>query len=130
MVTVEVLPTVIDGPERGALNLNVPAVPRGQLRGIRWAEVAKFNGQKSAVNKVEDGRIHFHMVDSEDDPHEFSDLATVRDRFAAITSLHGTSEVWGPTGNPGKLFDPAHGVHGASHGHELRAPRAVLESKK
>ncbi len=129
-IAVELLPTVIDGPERGVLNLNVPALPRHEVRGIRWAELAKFGSVKSAVRKVEDGKIHFHMVDSGHEPHEHSDLATVRAGYAAVTSLQGTAEVWGPGGTPGKPFEPQHGVHGASEGHELKAARAVRESAK
>lgn len=120
-VAVEVLPTVIDGPDRGALNLNVPGTPWDQIKGIRWAELAHYNAVKSAINRVEDGHIHFHMVDSGTDPHEHSDLATVRAGYAALTSLHGTAEVWGTDSAPGIQFDPTRGVHGAAAGHELRA---------
>jgi 5'-nucleotidase len=129
-LAVDVLPTVIAGPERGALNLNVPAIPIDQVRGVRWSELARFNSKKSAVNKVEDGKIHFHMVDSDEDPHEHSDLGTVKAGFAALTSLHGTAEVWGPNGEPGLIFNPDHGTHGASEGHELRPSRAIFDWRR
>ncbi len=119
-VAVEVLPAVIEGPERGVLNLNVPALPRQQLAGVRWAELAHFNSVKSAVHSVVNGKIHFHMVDSNYDPHDHSDLGTVRAGYAALTSLHGAAEVWGPRASPGLIFDRAHGVHGVMAGHELR----------
>jgi 5'-nucleotidase len=125
-VAVEVLSTVVTGPTRSALNLNVPALPRDRLRGVRWAELAHFNSVKSSVRKVEDGKIHFDLVDSGYDPHEHTDLGTVRAGYASLTSLHGQAEVWGPEGRPGKAFDPAHGVHGASEGHGLRPPQAVF----
>ncbi|MDA0791198.1 MAG: 5'/3'-nucleotidase SurE [Proteobacteria bacterium] len=127
-VAVEVLPTVIEGPDRGALNLNVPGIPRDQVKGIRWAELAHYNAVKSAIHRVEDGHIHFHMVESGFEPHQHSDLATVQAGYAALTSLHGTAEVWAPGSLPGVHFDAALGVHGATAGHELRASKAFREA--
>ncbi len=127
-IAVEVLPTLTDAPERSALNLNVPGVPRGDVSGIRWSELGKFGAVKSAIEKVEDDKIHFHMVDSGYEPDELTDLATVRAGYASLTSIHGAAEVWGPDGEPGKMFHPDHGVHAASAGHELRPPKAVFET--
>lgn len=127
-IAVEVLPTVIAGPARGALNLNVPGLPRDEILGIRWAELAKFGSVKSAIEKLEDGKIHFHMVDSGYEPDEKTDLGTVHAGYAALTSIHGASEVWGPDGEPGKLFHPDDGMHAASAGHELRPSRAVFDN--
>lgn len=127
-VAVDVLPTVLAGPVPGALNLNVPALPRAQIKGIRWAGLAAFGSVRSAVSRVEAERIHMHFVDSGFQPDEHTDLGTVRAGYAALTSLHGVAEVWGPGSNPGDLFDPDKGVYGASMGHELRPARSVLES--
>ena len=41
-LAVDVLPAVIDGPDRGLLNLNVPGVPRENVRGILWTGLATF----------------------------------------------------------------------------------------
>ena len=56
------------------------------------------------------------MVDSGYEPDELTDLATVRAGYASLTSIHCTVEVWGPDGQPGKMFHPEHGVHAASAG--------------
>ena len=127
-IAVKVLPTLAAAPERSTLNLNIPGVPHGEVSGIRWAELGKFGAVKSAIEKVEDDKIHFHMVDSGYEPDELTDLATVRAGYASLTSIHGTVEVWGPDGQPGKMFHPEHGVHAASAGHELRPPKAVFET--
>ena len=126
-IAVELLPTLLAGPERSALNLNVPGVVRAEVLGIRWAELARFGSVKSAVQKVEDDKIHFQLVDSGYEPDEHTDLGTVHAGYAAVTALHGTAEVWGPDGEPGKIFNPDHGMFGASVGHELRPAKAVFD---
>ncbi|MDG2070224.1 MAG: 5'/3'-nucleotidase SurE [Pseudomonadales bacterium] len=126
-ITVEVLPTLIAGPKRGVLNLNVPGVPRDEVLGIRWAGLAKLGSVQSAIEKFEDGKIHFQLVDSGYEPHETTDLGTVHAGYAALTSIHGASEVWGPEGEPGKLYHPDDDMHAASAGHELRPSRSVFD---
>ena len=122
-IAVEILPHVLTGPERGALNLNVPGLARDQIRGIRWAGLAQFGSVRSALAQIEEDRLHFHLEETGHVPEEDSDLGTVRAGYAALTSLHGSAEVWGPIGDRGEAFDPEYGVHGASAGHELRPPR-------
>jgi 5'-nucleotidase len=45
---VEVLPLLIDAPARSVLNLNVPALPYSEVRGIRWARLAPFGETRAA----------------------------------------------------------------------------------
>ena len=120
MLALQVLPALLNGPARGAVNLNVPALEIQDIKGIRWAGLAAFNSVRSSVSAVRDGFIHFELVDTNYEPAETSDLATVRAGYASLTALHGNVEVWGPTGLEGELFEAGHTIHGVSAGHELR----------
>ncbi len=122
-IALDVLPILLAGPPRGAVNLNVPAVPLSALKGVRWSELAAFNSVRSSVSAVKDGHIYFELVDTEYEPGESTDLGTVRAGYASLTALHGNAEVWGPTGLAGELFEASHGIHGATAGHALRAAR-------
>ena len=126
-IALEVLPIVINGPARGALNLNVPALPHDQIKGLRWAGLAKFNSVRSSVSKMRDGHIHFELVATDHEPHKHTDLGTVKEGFAALTSLHGTVEVWGVAAKEGDILSQEHGLYAASAGHELRAAKSVME---
>src|SRR5690349_15171081 len=44
----EVLPMLVDAPARSALNLNVPALPYSEVRGVRWARLAPFGETRAA----------------------------------------------------------------------------------
>lgn len=125
LLAMQVLPSLLNGPPRGAVNLNVPALPLEAVKGIRWAGLAPLNSVRSAVSSMEDGFIHFELVDTNYDPEATTDLATVRAGFAALTALHGNAEVWGPAGIAGELFQPDHLVHGASAGHALKPPDSL-----
>ncbi|XOV89948.1 MAG: 5'/3'-nucleotidase SurE [Pseudomonadota bacterium] len=122
-LAVDLLPVMLVGPPRCAVNLNVPALPLSALKGIRWSELAAFNSVRSSVSAVKDGHIHFELVDTEYEPGEQTDLGTVRAGYASLTALHGNAEVWGPAGLPGEPFDQSHGIHGATAGHALRSAR-------
>ena len=127
-LAVEVLPAVVDGPDRGVLNLNVPGVPPDDVRGIRWTGLATFNSVRGVVSKVESDKLHFEFEDTGHAPDGNTDLAAVRAGYAAVTSIQGTVEVWGPIGGPGDPFERGHRVHGATAGHELRAAKSYLVS--
>ena len=121
----QVLPSLLNGPARGAVNLNVPALPIEDVKGIRWAGLAALNSVQSSVSAVQDGFIHFELVSTEYEPEETTDLGTVRAGYASLTALHGNVEVWGPAGSAGDLFESGHAIHGASAGHALKPPRSI-----
>ena len=128
-LSVELIPALLEGPERALLNLNVPARRHDALLGIRWAGLAEYGSVRSAISSVEDGHVHFHFEETGHEADWDTDLATVRAGFAAVTSIHGPSEVWGPAGAAGEAYDKSHSVHGATAGHELRAARSYLPKK-
>src|SRR5690349_15158334 len=98
---VEVLPMLIDAPARSALNLNVPALPRSEVRGVRWARLAPFGETRAAFvsDRASDGdgtvgaavgerrRLRMELQLAE---HAFAadtDTGVVRDGWAALTTL-------------------------------------------
>lgn len=125
-LAVDVLPAVADGPERGVLNLNAPGLPRDEVMGIRWTGLATFNSVRGAISGIENGQLHFEFEETREQPDVDTDLAAVRAGYAAVTSLQGTVEVWGPVGAPGEPFQDGHRAHGATAGHDLRAARSYL----
>ena len=125
-LAVEVLPAVVDGPDRGLLNLSVPGVPRDKVRGILWTGMAEFNSVRGMVSKIENGELHLGFEETGHQPEADTDLGAVRDGYAAVTAIQGTVEVWGPTGAPGETFRRGHRAPGATEGHELRPARSYL----
>ena len=128
-LAVTLLPRVLDGPSRLALNLNVPGAPRERIRGIRWTRLATFGSVRAAIAKTERDRLHFELQRTGYVPEVGTDLAAVRAGYAAITSLQGTVEVWGSEGRVGDPFDATQGLPGASAGDELRPAQAVFDGR-
>ncbi|MCY4058199.1 MAG: 5'/3'-nucleotidase SurE [Gammaproteobacteria bacterium] len=128
-IAVTLLPHVLEGPSRLALGLNVPGVPREQVRGIRWTRLATFGSVRAALANAEEDRLHFELQRTGYVPEAGTDLAAVRAGYAAITSLQGAVEVWGSEGQVGDPFDPRQGLPGASAGDELRPAQAVFDGR-
>ncbi|MYJ74286.1 MAG: hypothetical protein F4089_03925, partial [Gammaproteobacteria bacterium] len=128
-IAVTLLPHVLEGPSRLALGLNVPGVPREQVRGIRWTRLATFGSVRAALANTEEDRLHFELQRTGYVPEAGTDLAAVRAGYAAITSLQGAVEVWGSESRVGDPFDPKRGLPGASAGDELRPAQAVFDGR-
>lgn len=128
-IAVTLLPHVLNGPSRLALNLNVPGAARDEIRGIRWSRLATFGSVRAALAKAENDWLHFELQRTGYVPEEGTDLAAVRAGYAAITSLQGTVEVWGSGGDVGDPFDVTQGLPGASAGDELRPAQAVFDGR-
>ena len=125
-LTADLLPALVEGPERCVLNLNVPALPLDAVKGIRWAGLAAFGSVRSQITDSQEGALFFDLVETDYEPPIKTDLGLVRSGYAAITALHGTSEVWHNRAEPGDEFEPAHGVPGASARGRLTAPNSHL----
>jgi len=128
-IAVALLPHVLGGPSRLALNLNVPGLPHDQVRGIRWTRLADYGSVRAALAKAESDQLAFLLERTGYVPEEGTDLAAVRAGFAAITSLQATVEVWNANCRVGDDFDPGRGLPGASAGDELRPARAVFDGR-
>jgi 5'-nucleotidase len=72
------------------LNLNVPNLPLDEVRGVREAHLAAFSEQWHA--EARHGELLLEYVGHETDPAEGTDLALVREGYAAATVLTGVAE--------------------------------------
>jgi 5'-nucleotidase len=108
-LAVEVLPIVIDAPPRSAVNLNVPARPRVEIAGVRWARLATFGAVRASMAAVGDRSLQFELIPTGVQPDADTDQGTVQAGWASITSLVGVVEAWpgasatGPVGEPAEL---------------------------
>ena len=84
-----------------ALNVNVPALPARSVRGLKWARLAPFGSQRSALTADGKGNLNFGLVDTEFEPDNETDLGLVLSGYAAITVLKGVS--------PGRPTDAEYG---------------------
>jgi 5'-nucleotidase len=70
-----------------ALNLNVPNVSIGELRGVREARLGRFNEQWTATTSP--GELRLEYTGHDDEPEPDTDLAFVRQNYATVTLLEG-----------------------------------------
>jgi 5'/3'-nucleotidase len=69
------------------VNINVPNVPRAELRGVREAVLAPFDERWKAESHP--GEVVLEYVGRNGNPPDGTDLAAVHDGYAAITTLVG-----------------------------------------
>ena len=109
---VEVLPMLLEAPPRSALNLNVPALPYSEVRGVRWARLAPFGETRAAFvsdREPVDGaepsgvagaaigerrRLRMELQLAEHEFDDDTDTGVVRDGWAALTTIVGVVEAW------------------------------------
>lgn len=76
------------GREPVAINLNVPGVERGQVLGLRAAELDGFGYFRVAVADESDQKLQLELsTEGEDEAVEGSDTWLLRRRYATITVL-------------------------------------------
>ncbi|WP_329787522.1 5'/3'-nucleotidase SurE [Lentzea sp. DG1S-22] len=81
-----VLPVLLEMPAASVLSLNVPNV--GEVRGLRWAELARFGTVQSRVDEVGEGEVELVHVYAEDSLVPGTDTALLAEGFATVTALH------------------------------------------
>ncbi len=124
----EAMTVLLDAPARSVLNLNVPALPHGEIKGLRWARLAPFGEVQAAAAQVADNRLQFvfRATDPSDTADAGADLGTdqglVAAGYATLTALAGLAEAWPDEANggasgevehtmvPGAPFDAVHRV--------------------
>lgn len=134
-LALEVLPRVVAAPARSAVNLNVPAVPREQVKGIRWARIAPFGAVRAVMGAATDSLIEFRLEPTGYEPPLDTDQGCVDAGYASLTTLVGIVEAWptpidGEAGDmsveaqvvPGAELHPVHEVPDASDHRLLRRP--------
>jgi 5'-nucleotidase len=115
-VALEVLDQLIEAPPRSVLNLNVPAVSRSELMGLRWARLAAFGAVRAAIGEVEaDGRLQIELRATDETLPDDTDTALCEAGFAALTSIVGIAESWPPEEPSQEVAQ--HQVPGAPHDH-------------
>jgi 5'-nucleotidase len=139
-IAVEVLDILATAPARSVLNLNVPARPRDQVRGIRWARLAPFGAMRAAVSGTPGQNLRFALEATAYEPLADTDQGLVQAGYASLTTLVGVVEAWPPdmaasidgrTGADGPLpvterivpGAPLHPVHRVPDGREHRTLR-------
>ena len=80
---------VAAAPRPTVLNVNVPNVPLGEIRGVREATLAPFGTVRTVVRSRENGRMQFELTPTEDVLADDTDTMTVRAGYAAVTALIG-----------------------------------------
>jgi 5'-nucleotidase len=124
-------------PPRSAVNLNVPALPRSEIKGVRWAKIAPFGAVRAAVGSRSDHQVEFKLEPTDYVPGPDTDQGCVNRGYAALTTLVGVVEAWpspadglGPVGDieasasfvPGADLHPVHQVPDAADHRLLRRP--------
>ena len=118
---IELLKALANGPERCAPNLNVPALPYAQTKGLRWGGLAEFGSVRSQIVDQAEGQLFFDLVETEYDPPADSDLGLVNAGFAAVTSLQCSAEVWSANLASNTDYQATSPMPAASSGDVLKA---------
>ncbi len=99
-IAVEVLDVLATAPPRSVLNLNVPALPRGQVKGIRWARLAPFGAVRATVTGTPGQNLQFALEATGYEPPADTDQGRVQAGYASLTTLVGVVEAWPPDTDP------------------------------
>ncbi len=93
-IATEVLDLVIQAPSRSALNLNVPARPRSEVDGVRWARIAPFGAVRARLDAASDTQLEFQLEPTGYQPGADTDQGCVDRGAASLTTLVGVVEAW------------------------------------
>jgi 5'-nucleotidase len=130
-LAIEVLDLLIDAPARSVLNLNVPALAREDVKGVRWARLAAFGAVRAAIGEVQtDGSLQIELRATNDPLPPDTDTALCESGYATLTTLVGIAESW-PADQPhqevasrqvpGAPLDALHAVPDAADSQTLRS---------
>jgi 5'-nucleotidase len=107
---------MVDAPAGTVLNLNVPDLPAGDVRGVRWATLAPFGTVRTTVIEPvgpEGGRLQMELRPHREELPATSDTALIRGGFATITRLTGI-QATDPV-DPADIFGADNGANGRGH---------------
>jgi 5'-nucleotidase len=91
-VAAEVIPAAGELPPGVMLNVNVPNVPRGELRGIRRGRLASFGAVQVAVLETAEDHFQVTMAEATGEPEAGSDSALLAAGYASVTPLRPLCE--------------------------------------
>jgi len=98
-VAAQVIAAAREMPPGVMLNVNVPNVLPGELRGIRCGRLASFGAVELAVLATAEDHFQVTMADTSGEPEAGSDSALLADGYASVTPLRPlceTSSSWLP----------------------------------
>ena len=76
-----------DRPEPRVLNVNVPALPLGQVKGIHWADLDEFGYFRVANAQIESRKLQLEVGSSNDKADPASDTALCHRGYVTVTPL-------------------------------------------
>jgi 5'-nucleotidase len=79
----------VEAPATTVLNLNVPALPYDEVKGVRSAALAPFGTVRTAIAEVREGRLELELRATGEHLDPGTDTALVNDGWAAVTPLVG-----------------------------------------
>lgn len=79
-------------PPRSAINLNVPALPLDEVRGLRHAKLDRFGTIRLALTEETPGPLQIELRDGAVDPKPGTDSFLLAQGFATYTALVGVGE--------------------------------------
>jgi 5'-nucleotidase len=130
-IALEVLDLLIDAPARSVLNLNVPALPRSEVRGVRWARLAAFGAVRAAIGEIEaDGTLQIELRATDEQLPPDTDTALCEAGYATLTTIVGIAEAWPPAEPepdiaqrpvPGAPLEALHEIPDAADSRTLRS---------
>jgi 5'-nucleotidase len=95
----QVIAVLLDEPDPGVLNVNVPNVSAGRLRGIRSASLAAPGVVQVAMAGQAENYLQISVPGPAGEPEPGSDSAVLAAGYASVTSLRGVGEA-SPAGLP------------------------------
>jgi len=130
-IALEVLDLLAEAPARSVLNLNVPALPREAVRGVRWARLAAFGAVRAAIGEIEsDGTLQIELRATEEQLAPDTDTALCEAGYATLTTIVGIAEAWppeqaerevAPRPVPGAPLESLHEIPDAADSRTLRS---------
>jgi 5'-nucleotidase len=92
-LAVSLLPLIAAAPARTVVNCNVPNLPAGELRGIRWAHLARSGLVRSVVvDETSDLRVQLELGFAAPQHGDESDEALSTRGYVTITPLASVTE--------------------------------------
>jgi 5'-nucleotidase len=92
-VAVAAVEWLMKAPARTVLNINVPCLPPGDLRGVRPARLAPFGTVRTVIVGADEGRFEMELQPTELDFEPDTDTALIAAGYATVTALVGPRAV-------------------------------------
>ncbi|SES47539.1 5'/3'-nucleotidase SurE [Actinokineospora terrae] len=91
-ITADAVALLLDCPPGTVLNVNVPDVAPGRVRGVRWAALAEFGSVRGAIQRLDDGSIKVTTVRVDADLEPGTDAALLADGYVTVTAVRSVAE--------------------------------------